>query len=168
MPKIFEPKFVTTLRAEHLIGKWWRLTSDLVYQSPLINAVITVPAGFVTDFASVPRLPVAYWFFGNRANAPAALHDRNYRFGDVSRLTADKIFNEAMAATGYWRITRWPMTAAVMGFGWITHNPRPGCLDYLQGCKSGPACLDCPDYLPQWSATLNYLEPQTCQDAKLP
>jgi hypothetical protein len=158
---ITAPKFATTLQVEHVSGKWWRLTSDLVYQSALINAVITAPAGFVTDFASVPRLPLAYWLFGSRANAPAVIHDRFYRWGDVSRHTADKIFNEAMKSTGSWAITRWPMTGAVMGFGWLTHNPQPGCLDYRAPCTTGPGCLDCETYHDQWSATLRYLEPKS-------
>ena len=165
---MMKAQFLTPLRAEHLGGKWWQLTSDLIYHSDLVDATITVPAGFVLDFASVPRVPVAYWFFGNRANAPAAIHDRNYRWGDVTRLTADKIFNEAMRSQGSWALTRWPMTGSVMFFGWLAYSPKPGCLDYRQSCKSGPQCLDCRKYHPQWSATLKFRESQKCTDSRLP
>ena len=34
---------------------------------------ITIPAGFKTDLASVPRLPFAYWLTGGTANRPAVL-----------------------------------------------------------------------------------------------
>ena len=41
--------------------------APLAYWSPLVGR-IQVPAGFQTDFASVPRLPIAYWLYGARAH----------------------------------------------------------------------------------------------------
>jgi hypothetical protein len=145
-------QFLTKLRVEHLNTKWWMLTEPLVYYSALLERDIVVPAGFVTDFASVPRIPIAYWLFGSRANAPAVIHDRLYRWGDIPRLTADRVFNEAMRAEGKWFTTRWPMTAAVMAFGWWAYKAVPGCLDW-RGCKlgSGAWCFDCPKYFHGWS-----------------
>jgi hypothetical protein len=142
-------QFLTKLRVEHLAKKWWMLTEPLVYYSALLERDIVVPAGFVTDFASVPRIPIAYWLFGSRANAPAVIHDRLYRWGDVPRLTADRVFNEAMRAEGKWFTTRWPMTAAVMAFGWWAYKPVPGCLDW-RGCKPEPKCIYCDKYYGKW------------------
>ena len=155
-------QFLTDLVLKDLPGKWWQLEADLVYYSKLLDATITVPKGFVTDTASVPRLPFAYWLFGGRGNAPAVVHDWSYRNELVPRLTADKVFNEALKASGKWGITRWPMTAAVMGFGWIVYSPRPGCLDIRKKCESGIDCIvHCGDYYSGWSGTLKYRESKT-------
>ena len=148
-------QFVTPIRAEKLTGKWWKLTDRLVYYSSLLNATICAPAGFVTDFASVPRLPVAYWLFGGKADGPAGIHDLLYRWPFVSRNMADRVFNEAMKVEGKWITTRWPMTGAVMAGGWLSYKKLPGSLDYriCRNCQwgTGPACLDCANYYPQWS-----------------
>ena len=95
----------------------WRLEADLVYQSNAAETTFTVEKGFETDFASVPRLPLAYLFTGNTAHRPAVIHDYLYRTGIVSRAKADSVFIEAMEVTGmsWWR--RYLMWAAVRTFG---------------------------------------------------
>lgn len=76
----------------------WKLISPFEYhvgEYPS-ETVITVPAGFVTDLASVPRIlwPI---FPPNGKYAKAAIvHDYLYSQGSVSRLYADKVFAEAM------------------------------------------------------------------------
>jgi hypothetical protein len=69
--------------------------------------VIEVPAGFVTDFASVPRLPVVFLLAGDTAHKPALLHDYLYSLGgdDAARLYADYVLRAGMAANGdpWWR-----------------------------------------------------------------
>lgn len=35
----------------------------------------TIPSGFVTDFDSIPRLPVAFDYFKGRTRAAALIHD---------------------------------------------------------------------------------------------
>ena len=62
--------------------------------------IIEVPAGFETDFASVPRLfwrVVPPW---GRYSPAAVVHDYLYHTGKVSRLAADRVFLELMAALG--------------------------------------------------------------------
>jgi hypothetical protein len=83
----------------------WRLLSPLEYLSDLLKGKLTVPAGFVTDFASVPRLPIAFWFLGDRANEAATLHDWLYTSDNgkhpvASRSIADAILKEATVAQG--------------------------------------------------------------------
>lgn len=56
---------------------------------------ITVPAGFSTDLASVPRLPGAYMLFANRARRSAILHDYLYA-QHRTRKWADAVFYAAM------------------------------------------------------------------------
>lgn len=98
-------------------GKW-RLKAPLFFQSSTLNQIITVPQGFVTDFASVPRLPLAFLLAGDTAHRPAVVHDYLYSCSDVERSDADSVFLEAMDSVGvpWWR--RRIMWAAVRCFGW--------------------------------------------------
>ena len=88
------------IKATYLGGKWWRLFEPFQYESKRAGLIV-VPSGFVTDFASVPRLPVAYWLYGSKANAPALVHDYLYREGHPGRKEADRIFLEALKEYGY-------------------------------------------------------------------
>lgn len=83
----------------------WRLNAPLVYYSERLRREITVPKGFLTDFASVPRLPLVYLLAGGEADRAALVHDWLYHSHEVSRANADAILDEAMAATGqpWWR-----------------------------------------------------------------
>ena len=74
----------------------WRLIEPLRYRDKVTGEEWTVPAGEETDFASVPRIPLAFLLAGDTAHEPAALHDRLYRTGEVSRKRADELFLQAM------------------------------------------------------------------------
>ncbi len=109
------------------------LTSPLIYDSDVLGERITVPTGFTTDFASVPRLPLAYLLFGGDVgdNAAAVVHDWLYSQGKVPRATCDAVFREAMQAEGVagWRC--WPMWFGVRLFGGSHYvaapaQPAPG------------------------------------------
>ena len=84
----------------------WKLLSPLVYQSDSLETTLTVPAGFITDFASVPRIPFAFWFLADRANEAATLHDWLYTTDSslthpvTNRSMADAILKEACLAQG--------------------------------------------------------------------
>lgn len=95
----------------------WRLQAPLVYESDVAGRTFCAPEGFITNFASVPRVPVAYWLAGDTARSAAVIHDYLYSTGCVSREMADEVLLEAMAVTGipFWR--RWPMYWAVRAFG---------------------------------------------------
>lgn len=78
----------------------WVLDSPLVYQSDILGRV-TAPAGFETDFASVPRLPIIYAAWGDRAHREAVIHDYLYRIDSIPPATFDQannVFLEAMNA----------------------------------------------------------------------
>lgn len=97
-------------------GQEWTLDSAFSYDSSV--GTLTVPAGFVTDFASVPRL---FWNilppFGRYGKA-AIVHDYLYRTpGYVSRPVADALFLEAMKVLGVGRLIRYTMYLAVRAFG---------------------------------------------------
>ncbi|AOZ08151.1 hypothetical protein BKK80_13310 [Cupriavidus malaysiensis] len=87
----------------------WRLVEPLVYQSDMAGQTFEVPAGFETDLASVPRLPVVYLLAGGTSNEAAVVHDFLYTEHPVPRAVADAVLREASAVTGVpvWR--RWLM-----------------------------------------------------------
>lgn len=64
------------------------------------DATYVVPAGFISDLESVPRVPVIYALFKNRAPYSAILHDWLYETRIVSRAVADRLFLAAMKAEG--------------------------------------------------------------------
>ena len=76
----------------------WILETPLEYVSTLAN--VTVPKGFITDFASVPRLPFVYDVLANMAQRAAVVHDYLYSMGIVPRAIADKVLLEAMKISG--------------------------------------------------------------------
>jgi hypothetical protein len=94
----------------------WLLRSDLHFASAALGP-LTVPAGFRTDCASVPRVPFAYWLAGDTAHASAVLHDYLYRDYPCTKAQADAVFLEAMHAEGvrWWRAQL--MYRAVRVFG---------------------------------------------------
>jgi hypothetical protein len=72
-------KFLTELDARLKDDdKVWVIGRSLVYESDLLGKII-VPVDFETDFASVPRVPIAYELFGDRAHRESVIHDYLYR-----------------------------------------------------------------------------------------
>ncbi len=89
----------------------YQLHEDFVYFSDLLQRDVVVPKGYLTDFASVPRVPLAWWLTGGHGNRAAVIHD--YLCGTIDRATADKVFREALATSGTpgWRT--WVMYVGV-------------------------------------------------------
>jgi len=77
----------------------WCLMAPLIYEAN-DGTIYTVPTGFSCDFASVPRIPVIYALYGNRAHRPAVLHDYLLYSKEVTRRVADDLFYEAMLSIG--------------------------------------------------------------------
>lgn len=77
------------------------MIAPLHYQSDEYGDLI-VPAGFVTDFASVPRVPLVFDLLGDRGNLAATLHDWLYTAPHPidNREKADLILFEALMAQG--------------------------------------------------------------------
>lgn len=96
--------FLTTLDVRFQDGIKWQLTAPFVaiaLHKEGAPTLIRVPDGFVTDFASVPRLPLVYLKFANRAHQAAVLHDYLYSVGGVEedRQYADTVFLQGMLDT---------------------------------------------------------------------
>lgn len=121
--------FHTSLSVEQIEADRWRLLGMLAFCSAKHNSMIIVPAGTVTDFASVPRVPLAYWLFAGIGQPAAVVHDWLYGGGIVPREMADEIFLEAMEACGVSAWRRLPMYWAVRAFGGNRYRaaaaPRP-------------------------------------------
>jgi hypothetical protein len=99
-------------------GKW-KLTQGLWFQSSIYGTIM-VPAGFVTDFASVPRIPFVFELAGDTAHRPAVVHD--YLYGNTAyadRAKCDKVFLEAMLVVGVPRWRAYSMYFAVRCFGGV-------------------------------------------------
>ena len=86
----------------------WMTLAPLRYRSERLGVEIVVPAEFITDLASVPRAPLAFWIAGGRGTRSAVIHDFPYQFGywitadgdrrHVSRDDTDAVFLESLRA----------------------------------------------------------------------
>ena len=106
----------------------WRLEEPLRYEVGAEGSglVVTVPAGFVTDGASIPRFMQAVLPPFGKWSRAAILHDYLWRavadgrpveisgYGVIAhRRGADAIFHEAMLVCGVSKWLAWAMWAAV-------------------------------------------------------
>lgn len=120
-------EFTTALVVSPLAdGKSWVILQEFKYHvgAETSNDIVIVSRGFVTDFASVPRI---FWLvipkWGKYGNA-AVIHDWLYweQSEKRDRKTADHIFQEAMEVL---RVSTWKRKViydAVRLFGWISWN----------------------------------------------
>lgn len=117
-------EFITRLHVEHLNSSTDRLLSPLALRHG--RRVITVPAGFVTDYDSVPRLPFMYWLLGGARHKAAVVHDFLYSLDGPSQLKArgrkwaDQVYRDALRAEGVSKLTAWVMYSGVR-FGGSAH-----------------------------------------------
>ena len=110
-------RFVTTLKTEQTDRRTYLVLADLVLADDDQRTII-VPAGFVTDFASIQGLHNAFLFvlfalvsgYGNYA---AAVHDWLYTCGQLSRKEADAVLYRALRAEGVARWRAWLFWAGV-------------------------------------------------------
>ena len=101
----------------------WYLVDDLIYQTEA-GEVITVPSGFDTDLASIPRIFHSIIPVNGKHRSPAIIHDHLYVVQDRTRSEADSIFLEAMKSVGVRWTQRYAMYWAVRSGGWIPWNQR--------------------------------------------
>lgn len=117
--------FLTPLNLQDLDGEHWQLLTPLLYLAES-KRITTVPAGFVTDFASIPR---GLWNLlpkNGKHDRAAVLHDWLYAHNGVTRAQADALFREAMQADGVGRTSRTLMYLGVRAGGWRPWNSYRG------------------------------------------
>jgi hypothetical protein len=121
------PAFRSSLRVEDDDGFPFTLVEALVYDSEVLGQTVTVPAGFRTDYASIPRglwnlLPPV-----GKYDRGAVVHDALYQWGAVNataitRDMADRTLREAMQVCGVGRVQRWMIYTGVRIGGWVVWN----------------------------------------------
>ena len=105
-------------------GVEWKLHEPLRYEAKN-GTVIFVPAGFVTDFASVPQI---FWNIlppTGTYDRAAILHDFCYRNHLFPRARCDALLNEAMM---WLEVPTWKRCLIywnVKLFGWIAYGNEP-------------------------------------------
>jgi len=108
----------------------WKVLSDLYVIHPLFQPLpdgyLIVPSGWVTDLASVPRTPLAWFLAGGKAPAAAVTHDWLYKSHVIPRKDADTVFYDLIRREDYSHATAWLMWSAVRLGGrgaWGKHSP---------------------------------------------
>lgn len=120
------------IEQSHFIGRFlldrgigidtWKLAEQFGYYDWVLNETFLIPAGFSTDFASIPRFAHVLLPKNGEYDAPAVLHDWLYYAALTNRDTADFIFLEAMEVLGVPKWKRVLLYRAVRDFGWKAWN----------------------------------------------
>lgn len=124
MSKKTKSKYLTALVAKQLCGKYWEIFEDLIFRwwnektQQFEDRV--AEKGFITDFASIPRIvrPIIGDAAGEYARA-AVSHDKEYSLQEKTRRECDLIFLDAMICIGVVPWKRRVMYGAVRAFGWL-------------------------------------------------
>lgn len=114
-------------------NRLWKTINDLRYTGRSQNFM--VPAGFVTDFASVPQFLL--WLIPSTGawTLAAVLHDwmctKGIAYGVVSSRDADGIFRRVLREHGVPFVKRWLMWTGVRWGALFNPDRRPGFLQDL-------------------------------------
>jgi len=127
----FTEKLIVSLEPN---GKRWKLEKEFSYYTDLLGErkTFTVPTGFETDFASIPKfllgLPIFKW--RDKFNKAAVVHDWLYHTKEVDRKTADRIFLEGLLVLGIPRWKAYLFYVTVRLFGWTHWRKKQGGIQY--------------------------------------
>ena len=97
-------KYLNELTVVLISDKIWKLASPFFIQ--IDDDKLEIPVGFVTDFDSVPKLPVVYLTLAGSGKRASVGHDFLYsnkspeRFKVLGRRWADRFFWAAMIMEG--------------------------------------------------------------------
>lgn len=98
--------FLTSQLTEKVGRRAWRYFAPLIAYSRELrdnspkhqDGLVVVPMHRVTDFASVPRVPIAYYLTGDTAHEESGPHDELCLDESVPRKLTDKVFREMFTA----------------------------------------------------------------------
>lgn len=115
------------LVVENVSNRKWKVIAPLTYMFSVdgIEQAITVPVGYVTDFASVPRL---FWVLfppDGKYTKAAVIHDYlcdNPKKFTHTRKQTDYIFLTAMLESGVSRLKSFILFSAVRFYAIVTHT----------------------------------------------
>lgn len=138
MSRFLTPTDLRVMRGQFRQGRQlFALISAVAYESDRLGGIVVVPAGYITDLASVPKIPLAWLAAGGTGTEAAVIHDFLYwvhAFNDepISRATADAVFREAIAASEDRTAPGWLMWLAVrLGGGGAWDAPGPQQPDHV-------------------------------------
>lgn len=103
--------FLTELKITEDASGDWKLLEDLVYQGN--DDIFTIPAGFITDLASIPPIFKPFFPVYGKYTKAAVMHDCHYIEQHISRKDADGIFRRTMRESTVGKIRRYLMWFAV-------------------------------------------------------
>lgn len=101
-----------------------RVLAPFGFYSAILGREVWVPADFITDFSSVPRVVGLYLLFGGKGKRASLIHDYLYTCGVYSRFLCDEVFREALQVSGYSAFTIGAMYGAVR-VGGASHYEAP-------------------------------------------
>jgi hypothetical protein len=102
----------------------WVVKDPLVWDTGAVR--VTVPAGYITDLASIPRALRSVFDINGPSRKPAVLHDWLYCSQIVSRGTADALFRDALAWAGMGWVHRTAYYLGVRMGGWVAWREATG------------------------------------------
>lgn len=104
----------------------WVVRVPLVWEDARFGGRIEVPAGFITDLASIPRVLRGVLDVTGPSRKPAVLHDWLYCSQPCSRAEADGIFRHALGVSGLGKLARNTYWAGVRTGGWLPWSKNSG------------------------------------------
>ncbi len=110
--------FLTFARLDVADCGRWCVAAPLIYETH-DGQCITVPTGFLTDLASIPRVFHALIPVNGNHRQAAIVHDYLFVTQQFSRAETDGIFLQAMEDCGVRWSQRWAMYVAVRAGGWL-------------------------------------------------
>ena len=100
VPRPVKVEWLTRYSLTKFDDRQWMHTQDCAVRLSTPEGddsfVLEIPAGTLTDKASVPRVPLLFLLFGDKGEAAAVIHDELYRRG-YPREWADAVFYSALA-----------------------------------------------------------------------
>jgi len=147
--------FLTPLKLEYVDGRTWKVDAPFRYDVGAEDSgeSIVVPAGTLTDFASIPRffwrlLPptgeygkaavIHDWLYQNLGIIQQHLaYDVSPRLREYTRKQCDDIFLDAMSVLGVPAWKKRAMHGAVRAFGWSAWNSHRQRLSVVRSYPSG-------------------------------
>jgi len=117
-------KFTSELNVTPLGNNKWKVNDEFEYHVGCYpsNEIINVPIGFITDFASIPRILWTIIDPVGKHGKAAVIHDYCYATACYSRKRSDEIFLEAMEVLKVEEWKRKVMFYSVSYFGWFAWN----------------------------------------------
>lgn len=123
--------FVGTVDARQVEGEQWMLLAPLVWSGA--DWQITVPAGFVTNFANIPRILWWLWPRSGSWNPAAVVHDFECRTQFRPAREVHQRFGLMLKTLDQPWIRRTPMALGVQQFGPTWNSMRVPGMPYEVG-----------------------------------